>query len=482
MAGQGTTSKSNGIPPRAHDTRSKKPELADKLQKIDQAANSGNISDAKVESVNAQAQIRKPDPTNGKEAVDPHSKPPFDSQEEQRVPDQPNENNAVEPHDTPMTEATDEDRSEPSANSAAPRSIDETTSEDKGMLVSFRKLSLGNSFYGGVPETWCRSGFSTKAIVRYGPMKAAKYMLKSAKGYNLKTLPEVSDKNSRITQIWDKDENGKRHRRYTVENIEGIVGVVVQEGRDSDRVYKTAPRTYLKIKFIDIAKDDEKNYLSDGCAWVPKSDLDGLFEAEMILDAINEAWDKQEERYHSYENGAGRGSPDRIPSVCPLGVFDREKTYRARSATPKSSLKGINPPPSFKQSPAFMRLGKTERNSPEPYIKQEEAEEESGLFVQQPHTPAAIPRQSNVVDLESTSGPGEKREPLKFNVDSYIAHLRKKEKWNTMSEKEQAKRAAKALANYDHYREERLRIGDIEEEDEEEEKEEEEEEEEEEEY
>jgi hypothetical protein len=59
MAAQGTSSKNNGIPPRTHDTRSKKQaELADKLQKIYQAANSGNISNAKVESVNAQAQIR----------------------------------------------------------------------------------------------------------------------------------------------------------------------------------------------------------------------------------------------------------------------------------------------------------------------------------------------------------------------------------------------------------------------------------------
>ena len=111
-----------------------------------------------------------------------------------------------------------------------------------------------------------------------------------------------------------------------------------------------------------------------------------------------------------------------------------------------------------------MRLGKAERESPERYIKQEQ-EEEPDLFVQQPQTPAATARQSNVVDLESTSGQGEKREPLKFNVDSYIAQLRKTEKWNTMSEKEQAKRAAKALANYDHYKEERLRMGDIEEED-----------------
>ena len=464
MAAQGTTSKSNGIPSRAHDTRSKRQqaELADKLQKIDKDAESGNLSSAKLES--AQAQINHSGSTNGEQAVDPHSKLPFDSQEDQRVPSQPSGNSAVEPNDTPMEEATNEDVSEPPANGATPGSADETGTHDDGILVSFRNLSLGNSLYGGQPEAWCSSGRSRKAIVRHGPLKGAKYKLQSAKGYNLRELPEVSDKNSRITQTWDKDEHGTRHRRYTVENIEGIVGVVIQERADSEHVYKTAPRTYLKIKCINIAKDDQKKLLPDGSAWVPKADLDGLFEAEVIMDAISEAWKRQEERYILHEEGVGRNSPDRLPSVCPLDVFVREKRSRTRSATPKSSLEGINPPSSSSQSPASMRLGKAERESPERYIKQEQ-EEEPDLFVQQPQTPAATARQSNVVDLESTSGQGEKREPLKFNVDSYIAQLRKTEKWNTMSEKEQAKRAAKALANYDHYKEERLRMGDIEEED-----------------
>lgn len=52
----------------------------------------------------------------------------------------------------------------------------------------------------------------------------------------------------------------------------------------------------------------------------------------------------------------------------------------------------------------------------------------------------------------------------------YTAELRRSEKWDTMSEKEQAKRMAK-VASYYHYREERLRMGDIEESDDEEEEE-----------
>lgn len=436
MAPQGKA-KSNGIPPRAPETRSKKPELADKLQKIDQDAESGKLSSAKVES--AQAQINHSGATNGEQTVDPHSKPPFDSQEDQRVPNQPIENDAVEPNDTPMAEATDEFGSESSANSAGPREVDETAREDDGMLVSFRKMSLGNSLYGGVPEAWCSSGFSRKAIVRHGPLKAAKYMLQSAKGYNLKKLREVSDRNSRITQIWDRDENGKRHRRYTVENIEGIVGVVVQEGRDSDRVYKTAPRTYLKIKFIDIAKDDEKNYLSDGCAWVPKADLDGLFETEMILDAINEAWDKQEERYHSYENGAGRGSPDRLPSVCPLDVFHREKRSRTRSATPKSSIEAVHPQSKLKKSPGastIIDFSEPAAQARPPYdgvaeVKEEDIDYPSLSVVpeQRPEVLSNPPAEKPV----SAETPQVGSDPITFSKTEFFSRKAEEEDWDNLS-------------------------------------------------
>jgi hypothetical protein len=89
-------------------------------------------------------------------------------------------------------------------------------------------------------------------------------------------------------------------------------------------------------------------------------------------------------------------------------------------ATPKSSLEGINPLLNISQSPASILLSKTERESPKRYIKQEQ-KEEPNLFIQQPQTPAKTHCQSNVVDLESTPGQGKKREPLRFNKDSYIA-------------------------------------------------------------
>lgn len=54
----------------------------------------------------------------------------------------------------------------------------------------------------------------------------------------------------------------------------------------------------------------------------------------------------------------------------------------------------------------------------------------------------------------------------KFNVQAYMASVEKMEKWNAMSEAEREKRYRIALANYDHYREERLNKGDVEVEDE----------------
>lgn len=47
-----------------------------------------------------------------------------------------------------------------------------------------------------------------------------------------------------------------------------------------------------------------------------------------------------------------------------------------------------------------------------------------------------------------------------------MASVEKMEKWNAMSEAEREKRYRIALANYDHYREERLNKGDVEVEDE----------------
>lgn len=43
-----------------------------------------------------------------------------------------------------------------------------------------------------------------------------------------------------------------------------------------------------------------------------------------------------------------------------------------------------------------------------------------------------------------------------------MASVEKMEKWNAMSEAEREKRYRIALANYDHYKEERLNKGDVE--------------------
>jgi hypothetical protein len=339
-----------------------------------------------------------------------------------------------------------------------------------GLLFRFQTLSVKNSPHGGQPEAWYKCGNSRKVIIRLGPLNAAKYVVRPAKGYNLKTLPEASYSGSRITQIWDKDEHGNRHRRYTAENIDGVDGVAIQEHANPDHEYKNAPRTYVKCKFINIAEEDQDK-LSDGFAWIPKADLDPLFDDEVIMLMINAVWNAQEKKYLLHERKAGRDIPDRLPSVCPLDEFKREKRSRTRSASPRTSLEDARPGSGAKRGATATprKLNGIMHESSQTEFKQEP--EEDGLFVQQ--TQATEPhRPPPAVDPESSLQQVEKREPLRFNKWTYIAELKRSEKWDTMSEKEQAKRMAKALATYHHYREERLRMGDIEEPDDEDEEEE----------
>ncbi|GLA79210.1 hypothetical protein AtubIFM55763_004055, partial [Aspergillus tubingensis] len=85
-----------------------------------------------------------------------------------------------------------------------------------------------------------------KLIVRYGPKQAAKYVIQSGKGHNFDGLPQVSDSESRLCSIMERDKRGKRRRRYGPENIEGIVGVAILERPPNTKSSK-APTTYVKL-------------------------------------------------------------------------------------------------------------------------------------------------------------------------------------------------------------------------------------------
>ncbi len=455
------------MPPKAQETRAKKAERAEKLQQLEEDARRGKLSGAKLES--ARAQINESEPTNSEQEVEPHSKPPFNAQDVPPVYnhlDGDGENEPVEPNDTPMDTSADVPR--PVENVA----LDPAEGFDNSsLIVRFNKLAITNSTRGGQPEAWCKRGTSRKVIIRLGPPEAAKYVFRSAKGYNLRNLPEASYSASRITQIWDVDEHGNRHRRYTAENIDGIVGVAIQERADPDHEYKNAPTTYLKVVFVNIAEEDQRK-LTNGLAWIPKADLDPLYEDEEIMAVINIVWDRQEKLYNLHERKAGRDNLDRLPSVCPLDVFKREKRSRTRSASPRTSLENARPRSSAKRGATATptKLNKIMRESSDIDVKQEPKDD--SLFVQQPKATGETHRSSAAADLPGAAQKAEKQEPLRFSKWTYITELRRSEKWDTMSEKEQAKRMAKALARYHHYREERLRMGDIEESDDEEEEEE----------
>jgi hypothetical protein len=95
-------------------------------------------------------------------------------------------------------------------------------------------------------------------LVRYGPYKAAKYRVQTANGYNTAGLQKVSKLKSRISHITYESQDGEEHKRYTRNNIVGIVGVAIHERKDTTKDYKSAPTTYVKIKWQDIDEADQK--------------------------------------------------------------------------------------------------------------------------------------------------------------------------------------------------------------------------------
>ena len=98
-------------------------------------------------------------------------------------------------------------------------------------------------------------------------------------------------------------------------------------------------------------------------------------------------------------------------------------------------------------------------------IKQEQEQETSTVVPSRSATQDAPG--SNVVEVDSSGSSQSKNQaPKKFNFQTYMASVEKMEKWNAMSEGEREERYRRALANYDHYREERLNKGDVEVEDE----------------
>ncbi|GLA79020.1 hypothetical protein AtubIFM55763_001433 [Aspergillus tubingensis] len=162
-----------------------------------------------------------------------------------------------------------------------------------------------------------------KLIVRYGPKQACKYLIQSGKEHSFDGLQQVSDPESRLCSIMERDKRGKLRRRYGPENIEGIVGVAILERPPKTKSSK-APTTYVKLKWTNIEEED-KHLCRGGTNWITRTDLIELTNEELATSKITETWEKQEARYNNWEQGLPIGTPNRSPTPCLLDILQRAK-------------------------------------------------------------------------------------------------------------------------------------------------------------
>ncbi|CAG8048050.1 unnamed protein product, partial [Penicillium salamii] len=296
---------------------------------------------------------------NASQTVQPQSKPDSDSPGGYIVSHGSRGSAQAGPNDTRTNRDTDMQDS--SAELPSRANLNDGLEDE--VLVDLKKLSVGQD-HDGEPDAWSRLGRSLVLLVRYGPYKAAKYRVQTANGYNTADLQRVSDLKSRISHVTYKGQDGEEHKRYTRNNIVGIVGVAIQERKDTTRDYKSAPTVYVKIKWQDIDEADQK-LLTRGCCWVTNADLVRLTDRATAEQKISDAWGKQEQRYNDWQGQMGRDSPDRSPTPCPLDTFRAEKnrTVKREPTIAEEALQSVERGPSerdtsMKSRPSERMLGK----------------------------------------------------------------------------------------------------------------------------
>lgn len=436
-------------------TRNKQPK--DNVERLQNLVESGSgLSQPKAAAADAQASYIQPGSskdtgahtTNQSQSVQSQSKPPYNTQEEQPSPDGTGEAVPDEPNDQPMGDAESERKpsesprasprsghmAENAAESGSPSPVganDSSESLDE-VLTDLKKLSIGRD-HDGEPDAWSRLGRSNVLLVRYGPYKAAKYRVQPGNGYSTQGLQKVSKLKTRISHVMYEGEDGEDHYRYSRDNIVGIVGVAFYERKDIDKVYKTAPPAFVKIKWQGIDAAHQK-LLTRGNSWITKADLVRLTDSATAEQKISEAWDKQEERHNQWQGQIGRDSPDRSPTPCPLDSFKAQKEERIkRERTREPSMPSAQ---SLELGPEGWRLGsrqpavKNTQRLDSVSVKQElddEDDEDNDLFVDGFSTNARNASGQNTSGQDSngpnnnglnndiSSGSGQNRPPPKLS-------------------------------------------------------------------
>jgi hypothetical protein len=253
---------------------------------------------------------------------------------------------------------------------------------DDELLVGMKKLSTVD-YSDGVADAFCRARRTKMLIVRYGPPRAAKYVIQPGVGYNTDGLQDVSDEESRLCAIMVRDGNGVKRPRYGLENIVGIVGVAIMDP-PHDSTSSKAPTAYVKIKWKNIAKEHQHLCDKNGNNWNRRTDLKNRTGEEMAFSKLKEAWMKQEERYNNWIRGVEVGTVGRSPTPFPLDEHRRRReesrgplkvrrgTTIKREETPRASTEAT-------EAPATPRPGTT--------IKREETPRASTEATEAPTTP-----------------------------------------------------------------------------------------------
>ncbi|KAJ5346754.1 uncharacterized protein N7506_000007 [Penicillium brevicompactum] len=337
---------------------------------------------------------------------------------------------------------------------ARARGLDDSTN-DKQLLVDFQQMSISEHRHSkkkrhedpqpGDIEAFGGQSNNRFFIFRVGPIKAPKYVYRRTNAYSTKGLKNISFANNRISKLRYEAENGDQHWQYTKDNIVGVRGIAIDETGNSLR----SPHTWIKIEWMDIKKEHQA-LLGEECNWTTRSDVIRLMGPKLASLVIHAAWDAQETLHLEAINSEGK-SAHRALTPCPLAMFEDKKIKRERSDSPhryESSSVLLKPLSSAPKSHSSIS-----GTNPVTGIKQEPEEE--------PRSPIEDPPAPNATQNESSGGSqNKKKAPQKFNIYTYMANVEKLEKWNTFTKDEREEKYRRALAHYDHYKEERLLMGD----------------------
>jgi hypothetical protein len=385
-------------------------------------------------------------------------------------PDQPNSSQrsdiSGDPHDergpADETPVRDEEMSD-----AEPKLTDESTSDSTAgaqtremndssvgpqLFVDFEKLNINEcrrekkgrhedpqpgdiAGFGG-------TGKSRFFIFRVGPAQAPRHVFRRTRAYSTEGFENLS--HNRISLLRYNAPNGDRHWQYTKRNIAGFRGIAIDETESNLK----CPQTWINVEWKDI-KEEHRYLLVDECSWTPRTDVIWLSGRKVTSTGIRAIWNLQETLHIKAIQKEGKLVS---PLPFPLATFEGDKIKPERSRTPA-------------QLRSFSSTTKTRPSTSGDHMangNKQEQEQETSTVVPSRSATQDDPG-SNVVEVESSGSSQSKNQaPKKFNFQTYMASAEKMEKWNAMSEGEREERYRRALANYDHYREERLNKGDVE--------------------